>query len=202
MVDVPRVCIGCAHEEGSPPVQPLPPPPPSSLSSSFARGGAGVGSLQESRGKLFATTKLDVVATVGSKELKCNVPAGCVSGMLVVIEEGVRNEESRLIVGFASILIDRPLSHTHSIGTSIAIYYNNHFAVGSNTASTTTTATAIATTSQPASVFHALHHNQRHTEVMRKTHNQHRQRESEQAPYRPSIPPTSQDIVMRRYVRV
>ena len=121
--------------------------------------------------------------------------------MSVVIGEGLAYEEKRVIVGFASILVDYPLSHTHPIGTPLTIYDPNHLSVGLN--STGATATTTATTNHSAaSVFDALHHNQRHTEVMRKTYHQHRQRESEQAPYRPTIPPTSQDIVMRRYVGV
>jgi hypothetical protein len=42
--------------------------------------------------------------------------------MLVVIGEGEDNEEERLISGFASILIDRPLSYTHFVGTLLVIY--------------------------------------------------------------------------------
>ena len=74
------------------------------------------------RGNPFATTQLDVSVEVGSSELHCNVPDGCVPGMLVVIGEGLDNEEMRLIVGFASILVDHPLSHTHPVGTPLTIY--------------------------------------------------------------------------------
>ena len=42
--------------------------------------------------------------------------------MLVVIGEGYDDEEERHIAGFASILVDRPLSHTHPAGTPITIY--------------------------------------------------------------------------------
>ena len=198
VTDVPRVCRRCAHEEGSPPVLPLPPPP---YFSSFTKGGVGVGVGRESRGKFFAITKLDKTAHAGSHELECNVPEGCVPGILVVIGEGLAHEEKRLIVGFASILVDRPLSHTHPAGTSITIYDPHQLAVGFHSAVTTTTSTTNTNTNNHSTtVFDALHHNQRHTEVMRKTHHQHRQRESEQAPYRPTIPSSSQDIVMRRYV--
>ena len=74
------------------------------------------------RGNPFATTALDAPVEEGSSELQCNVPDGCLPGMLVVIGEGLDNEEQRLIVGFASILVDQPLSHAHPIGTSITIY--------------------------------------------------------------------------------
>ena len=197
VTDVPRVCRRCAHEEGSPPILPLPPPP---YFSSFTKGGVGVGVGRESRGKFFAITKLDKAVSAGSHELECNVPEGCVPGMLVVLGEGLGHEEKRLIVGFASILVDRPLSYTHPAGTSITIYDPHQLAVGFHSAVTNTTTTNTNTNNHSTTVFEALHHNQRHTEVMRKTHHQHRQRESEQAPYRPTIPSSSQDIVMRRYV--
>ena len=77
---------------------------------------------RKDRGKPFATTRLDAVAIASSSELECIVPEGCVPGMLVVIGEGLDNEEERLISGFASILVDRPLSHTHLVGTLLIIY--------------------------------------------------------------------------------
>ena len=77
---------------------------------------------KKDRGKPFATTRLDAVAVASSSELECIVPEGCVPGMLVVIGEGLDNEEERLISGFASILVDRPLSHTHLVGTLLIIY--------------------------------------------------------------------------------
>ena len=78
------------------------------------------------RDKPFATTQLDVPVKAGSSELYCNVPAGCMAGMVVVIGEGLDNEEQRLISGFASILIDQPLTHAHPIGTPITIYDPKH----------------------------------------------------------------------------
>ena len=83
------------------------------------------------RGKPFAATKLDVLVKVGTNELQCNVPAGCMPGMLVVIGEGLDDEEERHISGFASILVDQPLSHTHPVGTTITIYDPNHLSLTS-----------------------------------------------------------------------
>ena len=77
--------------------------------------------------KPFATTYLDALVEAGSSELQCKVPEGCVIGMLIVIGEGLEHEEVRYITGFASILIDIPLSHTHPIGTIITIYDPNQF---------------------------------------------------------------------------
>ena len=74
------------------------------------------------RDKLFATTILEAAVTAGSCELLCNVPEGCVPGMLVVIGEGLDAEEERYIAGFASILVNQTLSHFHPIGTLITIY--------------------------------------------------------------------------------
>ena len=74
------------------------------------------------RGIVFATTKLDFAAEAGSSELECSVPDGCVSGMLVVIGEGLDDEEERHISGFASIIVNHPLSHTHPVGTIVNIY--------------------------------------------------------------------------------
>ena len=83
------------------------------------------------RGKPFATTKLDAPVKAGASELQCNVPAGCLPGMLVVIGEGLDDEEERHISGFASILVDHPLSHTHPVGTPINIYDPNQLSLTS-----------------------------------------------------------------------
>ena len=83
------------------------------------------------RGKPFATVILDAVVKAGTNELQCKVPAGCMAGMLVVIGEGLDDEEERLISGFASILIDQPLSHAHPVGTPITIYDPNQLALTS-----------------------------------------------------------------------
>ena len=90
------------------------------------------------RGKPFATTRLDAPANAGSSELVCNVPARCLSGMLVVIGDGNDNEEERHIVGFASILVDHPLSHAHPVGTIVTIYDPNQLVHTSNLAAVTT----------------------------------------------------------------
>ena len=87
---------------------------------------------QVRRGKPLATTRLLAPANAGSSELVCNVPAGCLSGMLVVIGDGNDNEEERHIVGFASILVDHPLSHAHPVGTIVTIYDPNQLALASH----------------------------------------------------------------------
>ena len=93
--------------------------------------------LQARRGKPFATTRLNAAAIAGGRELECNVPAGCMPGMLVVIGEGHDHEEERHISGFASILIDHPLSHTHSVGTIVNIYDPDQLVLTSNLAAVT-----------------------------------------------------------------
>ena len=93
---------------------------------------------QVRRGKPLATTRLLAPANAGSSELVCNVPAGCLSGMLVVIGDGNDNEEERHIVGFASILVDHPLSHAHPVGTIVTIYDPNQLVHTSNLAAVTT----------------------------------------------------------------
>ena len=84
---------------------------------------------QVRRGKPFATTRLLAHANSGSSELECNVPVGSLPGMVVVIGDGYDNEEERQISGFASILIDHPLSHAHPVGTIVTIYDPNQLAL-------------------------------------------------------------------------
>ena len=50
-------------------------------------------------------------------------------GMLVVIGQGFNNEDERCIAGFASILVDQPLSRSYPTGTLITIYDPNHVAL-------------------------------------------------------------------------
>ena len=83
------------------------------------------------RGKAFATTKLDAPAKTGGSKLQCKVPTGCLPGMLVVIGEGLNNDDERCIAGLASILVDQPLSRSYPIGTPVTIYDPNHLALTS-----------------------------------------------------------------------
>ena len=50
-------------------------------------------------------------------------------GMLVVIGEGISNDDERCISGLGSILVDRPLSRAYPIGTLITIYDPAHAAL-------------------------------------------------------------------------
>ena len=82
--------------------------------------------------KLMAQANLISSAKEGSSRLDVKLPPGILKGMHVVIGDAVRMEV-REIIGFGSILINKPLQYSHPVGSTIRIFSGGPIEITYNT---------------------------------------------------------------------